>query len=63
MSLTNTELALGDTKGGNDTGASDPLQAGTRVRYFGDYEIQKVLGEPEAAIRYVPVFPADPSAR
>ena len=45
MSLTNTELALGDARGGNDGGASDPLQAGTRVRYFGDYGLQKVLGE------------------
>ena len=45
------------------SGPNEPaLQPGTCIGYFGDYELQKVLGEAEAVILYDPIFPADPFA-
>jgi eukaryotic-like serine/threonine-protein kinase len=52
MSLTATELATEDTTDRNDHGEAGPLEAGIRVRYFGDYELQKVLGEGGMGIVY-----------
>jgi WD40 repeat protein/tetratricopeptide (TPR) repeat protein len=52
MSVTAIELASEYTKGENNDKGSDPLPAGIRVRYFGDYELQKVLGEGGMGIVY-----------
>jgi len=42
-----TPPALSDSEqtGALDSSTGDGLEPGTRVRYFGDYELQKVLGE------------------
>ena len=52
MSLTGIQLASEDTKGENNDEGSDSLPAGIRVRYFGDYELVKVLGEGGMGIVY-----------
>ena len=44
-----TELAPGEP---GDGSLSEPLPRGARVRYFGDYELQKVLGEGGMGIVY-----------
>ena len=52
MSLTGTELASDDTTGESSGERSDPRPSGIRVRYFGDYELQHVLGEGGMGIVY-----------
>ena len=39
-----TAADFSDSEATNDNGASAPLPKATLVRYFGDYELQKVLG-------------------
>jgi eukaryotic-like serine/threonine-protein kinase len=49
---TTTDGAFGDPKATHENGATIPLPRGTQVRYFGDYELQKVLGEGGMGIVY-----------
>ncbi len=48
----NTEDDRGPALDPDDDGASIVLPQGTRVRYFGDYELQEVLGEGGMGIVY-----------
>ena len=49
-----TSPAVSDSEqtGDQDSSTVDGLEPGTRVRYFGDYELQKVLGEGGMGIVY-----------
>ncbi len=47
-----TAADFSDSEATNDNGASAPLPKATLVRYFGDYELQKVLGEGGMGIVY-----------
>ncbi len=49
---TTTHVAFSHSTTGGDRDASAALPKGTRVRYFGDYELEKVLGEGGMGIVY-----------
>jgi eukaryotic-like serine/threonine-protein kinase len=49
---TATDVAFSQSKGDEHIGESAALLKGTHVRYFGDYEVQKVLGEGGMGIVY-----------